>query len=484
MSAAMAGENVLAIMPTGGGKSLCFQLPALLRDGLTLVISPLIALMRDQVAQLVDMGVAAASLNSTNSAEKNAQIYQCALAGELKLLYISPERLMRADTMDFSSKANVTAIAVDEAHCVSQWGHAFRPEYTQIGMVRQALGDVQMLAFTATADQQTRKDIEKKLFPAPPKTFLHGFDRPNIRLAMTPRDNPRKQLLTFLKNHQNQRGIVYCQSRKRVNETAQFLVENGVNAFPYHAGLDSQVRADNQDRFMQQEGVVIVATIAFGMGVDKPDVRFVLHMDLPKNIESYYQEIGRAGRDDLAASTLTLYGLNEIRQYRQWIEQGDTSDAQKRIEHQKLSALVALCEAPVCRRITLLAYFGDSCEPCSNCDLCAGEIKTRDGTIDAQKALSTILRTKEMFGMEHLITVLCGEENEMSRKHNHECLSTFGIGKENSKTQWRSVFRQLYALGLVHIDVARYNSWQVSKTGWQVLREQKRCACETIRPTP
>ncbi len=473
VEAAIAGDDLLAIMPTGGGKSLCFQLPALMQDGLTLVISPLIALMRDQVSQLQALGVAASSLNSTNSEEENQATFVSARNGSLKLLYISPERLARPGTLDFLRNIHVATIAVDEAHCVSQWGHDFRPEYRQIGRVRDALGKVQMLGFTATADALTRKDIAEKLFRAVPKIFQHGFDRPNISLAMTPRNNAKKQLLAFLADHRGESGIVYCQSRKRVEEHAQFLLDNGLRALPYHAGLAKDVRADNQDAFLREDGIIIVATVAFGMGIDKPDVRFVFHLDLPKNIESYYQEIGRAGRDNLAAATRTLYGLNEIRQYRQWIDEGEASEEQKRIEHQKLSSLVALCEAPKCRRMTLLAYFGDECEPCGNCDLCNGEVEMRDGTIDAQKALSAIIRTGEFFGMEHLISVLRGEDNEMSRKHGHAALPTFGVGKDTSRVEWRSIFRQLYAAGLVWIDASRFNRWVVSEAGWRVLRQKE-----------
>ena len=458
--------------------------PLFMRDGLTLVVSPLIALMRDQVAQLRGMGVAAASLNSSNTSQENAQIYQYAIEGDLKLLYISPERLARTDTIEFLKKIQVAAIAVDEAHCVSQWGHDFRPEYQQIGHVCAALGGVQVLGFTATADAQTRVDIEERLFPSPPQTFLHGFDRPNIRLAMTPRNNAKSQLLNFLKDHQNQSGIVYCQSRKKVDETARFLSENGLNAHPYHAGMDAQDRASNQDRFLREDGIIIVATIAFGMGIDKPDVRFVFHMDLPKNIESYYQEIGRAGRDNLPADTLTLHGYNEIRQYRQWIDQSDAADEQKRIEHQKLNSLAALCEASVCRRQTLLAYFGDECEPCANCDLCAGEIETREGTLEAQMALSNMLRTKEMFGIEHLVSVLRGSENQKILKFNHQDLSTYGIGKDISTNQWRSTYRQLLALGLVSIDAERFNRWVVTQAGWDVLKNNSKVQLRVITPDP
>jgi ATP-dependent DNA helicase RecQ len=475
--AAIGKEDILAIMPTGGGKSLCFQLPALMGEGLTLVVSPLIALMRDQVLQLKEFGVAAASLNSSNSDKDNSDTKQAAINGSLKLLYISPERLTHAQTIDFLTQCNVKTIAVDEAHCVSQWGHDFRPDYQQISKVRDALGSgvnkVQMLAFTATADEQTRHDIVQKLFTSNPKTFLHGFDRPNLSLAMSVKNNAKNQLLNFLSAHKHQSGIIYCQSRKKVDATAEFLKTKGLKAYPYHAGLSKEERAKNQDIFLGEDGIIIVATIAFGMGIDKPDVRFVFHMDLPKNIESYYQEIGRAGRDNLPSSTHTLYGMSEIRQYRQWIDEGNAPIEQKQIEHQKLSSLIALCEAPICRRIILLAYFGDEIEPCGNCDLCAGEVKTHDGTINAQKALSNIIRSGEVFGMEHLIAILLGEENDMSIKHGHEALSTFGIGKDISRNEWRSIYRQVYALALVEIDSNRFNRWVVTDAGWQVLRKQK-----------
>lgn len=468
--AALAGEDVLAIMPTGGGKSLCFQLPAIVRDGLTVVVSPLIALMRGQVAQMREAGVAARSLNSGNEDSENQIAMQEAEDGTLKLLYVSPERLARPGMIAFLKRVGLTAIAVDEAHCVSQWGHDFRPEYRLIGETRDALGGVQVLAFTATADAMTRKDIVEKLFSAPPRVFLHGFDRPNISLAMTPRSTGRKQLADFLDRHKGQSGIVYCQSRKRVDETADFLAKQGIDARAYHAGMPPEQRSRCQDAFLREDGVVVVATVAFGMGIDKPDVRFVFHMDLPKNIEGYYQEIGRAGRDGLPATAHGLYGMGEVRQYRQWIDESDAPDQQKRIERQKLSTLVAYCEAITCRRVTLLAYFEENAQPCGNCDVCRGEVETVDGTVPAQKALSAILRTRQLFGMEHLITVLRGEHNEMSDKHGHATLPTFGIGADTSKAEWRSIFRQVYAAGFAHIDMENYGRWSVTDSGWQVLR--------------
>ena len=472
--AVMAGEDVLAIMPTGGGKSLCYQLPALLRDGVTVVISPLIALMRGQVAQMRELGIAARSLNSANDDGENALAIQEAEAGELRMLYLSPERLARPGTVAMLRRVGVSAIAVDEAHCVSQWGHDFRPEYRLIGEVREQMGGVQVLAFTATADALTRTDIEERLFPRPPRVFLGGFDRPNITLAMTPRAQGRKQLLDFLAAHRGQSGIVYCQSRKRVEETAAFLASEGVTALAYHAGYAPQVRNDVQDRFLGEDGVVVVATVAFGMGIDKPDVRFVFHMDLPKNIEGYYQEIGRAGRDGLPAAAHGLYGMGEVRQYRQWIDEGDASPEQKRIEHGKLSTLVAYCEALTCRRVTLLAYFGEeNAEPCGNCDLCRGEVETVEGTIEAQKALSAMVRTRERFGMEHLITVLRGERTEKVEQHGHDTIPTFGVGADVSKVAWRSIFRQLDAGGLSRVVVEEFNRWSVTEAGWRVLKGEQ-----------
>jgi ATP-dependent DNA helicase RecQ len=478
VDAALAGEDLLAIMPTGGGKSLCFQLPAITRKGLTVVVSPLIALMRGQVAQMRELGVAARALSSGNTSEENALAMTEAEDGALDLLYLSPERLARHGMVAFLKRLDVRTIAVDEAHCVSQWGHDFRPEYHLIGEVRDALagrngGGVQVIAFTATADAMTRADIAERLFTAPPRTFLRGFDRPNISLAMTPRNNGRKQLTDFLARHKGESGIVYCQSRKRVEETAAHLRAEGLDARAYHAGLPPEVRGATQDAFLREDGVVVVATVAFGMGIDKPDVRFVFHFDLPKNIEGYYQEIGRAGRDGLPATAHLLYGMGEVRQYRQWIDEGDAPEAQKKIERQKLNALVGLCESTRCRRTALLGYFGDEAGDCGNCDFCRGEVETIDGTILAQKALSVILRTREMFGMEHLITVLRGEKNEMCDRHGHASLPTFGVGADVSKAEWRSIFRQVYAIGHAEIDVENYNRWLVTEAGWRVLRGQE-----------
>ena len=470
VGAVLSGSDVLAVMPTGSGKSLCYQLPALMRDGLTVVVSPLIALMRNQVAALRAFGVPAASLNSSNDPYDNREVLEQLECGRLRLIYIAPERLARADTRALLKRSNVSLLAVDEAHCISQWGHDFRPEYLALGTLSQDLGGVQTIALTATADASTRADILERLFREPPVTFVHGFDRPNLRLAMRPKASARKQVLDFVQAHRGQSGIVYCSSRNQTEQLAEALCAAGVSALPYHAGLDPAIRSRNQDTFLQEDGVVVVATIAFGMGIDKPDVRFVCHAGLPKNIEGYYQEIGRAGRDGLPADTLTLYGLDDIRLRRTQIEEGEASDEQKRVERQRLNALVALCEAPRCRRQTLLAYFAEKTGPCGNCDLCTEGVEVIDGTIPAQKALSAIARTGERFGTEHLISLLCGDQTDAIIRFGHDRLPTFGVGKEHGKNEWRSIFRQLYAAQVISLDIANYGRWTITKEGRDVLR--------------
>jgi ATP-dependent DNA helicase RecQ len=478
VEAILGGRDVLAVMPTGSGKSLCYQLPALSRDGLTVVVSPLIALMRNQVAQLRGYGIAAAALNSANDPVENQIVLEDLARGELRLVYVSPERLLKPETLDLLKRAKVTMLAVDEAHCISQWGHDFRPEYAALGTVQAALGasrgssfgGVQTVAFTATADAATRADILEKLFGKPPAVFVHGFDRPNLRLAMAAKAGGRKQILDFVKAHKGQSGIVYCASRRKTEEIAGYLREEGIKALPYHAGMEPGARSRNQDVFLQEDGVVMAATIAFGMGIDKPDVRFILHADMPANVESYYQEIGRAGRDGLPADTLTLYGLGDIRLRRLQIDDSDTPDEQKRVERQRLSALVSLCESPRCRRQTLLAYFGETTEPCGHCDFCCDGAEVIDGTIAAQKAMSAIVRTGSRFGTEHLTKILIGEASDAVVKFGHDKLPTFGVGKEYGAQEWRSIFRQLNGAGVITLDVTGYGGWSVSEAGRRVLK--------------
>jgi ATP-dependent DNA helicase RecQ len=474
VSAILDGSDVLAVMPTGSGKSLCYQLPALVRGGLTVVVSPLIALMRNQVAQLRGYGVPAAALNSANDPSENRAVLDSLARGELRLVYVAPERLLKPETLDLLKRAKVTMLAVDEAHCISQWGHDFRPEYAALGTVQAALGSaaggVQTVAFTATADAATRADILQKLFGEPPAVFVHGFDRPNLRLAMQAKAGGRKQILDFVKNRNGQSGIVYCASRRKTEEISEYLRGDGVKALPYHAGMDATARSRNQDVFLQEDGVVMAATVAFGMGIDKPDVRFILHADMPANIESYYQEIGRAGRDGLPADTLTLYGLGDIRLRRLQIDDGDASDEQKRVERQRLSALVSLCESPRCRRQTLLAYFGETAQPCGHCDFCCDGAEVIDGTIAAQKAMSAIVRTGSRFGTEHLTKILIGEATDAVVKFGHDKLPTFGVGKEYGAPEWRSIFRQLNGAGVITLDVTGFGGWSVSEAGRRVLK--------------
>ncbi|WP_413206619.1 DNA helicase RecQ [Rhodospirillum sp. A1_3_36] len=469
IEAILAGENVLAIMPTGAGKSLCYQLPALASPGVTVVVSPLIALMRDQVAQLTALGIEAGALNSSIDMEEYRRIMGGLRQGTLKLLYVAPERLTRPETITLLRESNITTLAIDEAHCVSQWGHDFRPEYMEIGRVREELGGVRTVAFTATADAATRDDIARRLFTEEPRMFLGGFDRPNLRLAMRPKGDTKRRILEFVAAHKGENGVIYCSSRARTEELAEALNEAGHRALPYHAGLEKGVRDANQDAFLAEDGLVVVATIAFGMGIDKPDVRFVCHWDMPKNIESYYQEIGRAGRDGLPADTLTFYGMDDVRLHSQRIEESASSDEQKRVENQKLTALLALCEAPRCRRQSLLAYFGEKAEPCGNCDLCLNGVETYDATIDAQKAMSAMARTGQRFATEHLINILVGTDTDAIRQWGHDRLPTFGVGKDRPRTVWRGIFRQLYGAGLISMDIANHGRWLITDAGKEVL---------------
>ena len=465
----LGGENVLAVLPTGAGKSLCYQLPALLRDGLTLVVSPLIALMRNQVAQLEGYGIAAACLNSTNTPEDNRRTVERLRDGSLRLLYAAPERLRLDGMVSLLRNCNVTLLAIDEAHCISQWGHDFRPDYLELGQLRGELGGVQTIALTATADAATRSDIAARLFDAPPRVFVHGFDRPNLRIDIRPKDLAADQLLRFIASHRGESGIVYCGSRRKTEDLAARFVREGYKAVAYHAGLEAAQRDAAQDRFLAEPGVIAVATVAFGMGIDKPDVRFVAHADMPKSIESWYQEIGRAGRDGQPAETLTLFGLDDLQFRRHQIEEAATPDAQKRVERRRLDALVALMESPRCYRQTLLAYFGEESQPCGNCGACSGGVETVDGTLPARKAMSAMLRTGERFGREHLISILRGEKTEAITRLGHDTLPTFGTGADMDRRDWSALFRQLYAAQLCEVDVAGHGNWLVTDAGRDVL---------------
>ncbi|HKK84849.1 MAG TPA: ATP-dependent DNA helicase RecQ, partial [Roseovarius sp.] len=437
------GCNTLAIMPTGGGKSLCFQLPALMRDGVTVVISPLIALMRDQVRALREAGVEAGALTSGNTDEETEAVWSSLEDGRLKLLYIAPERLAAGSAMGMLRRIGVSLIAVDEAHCVSQWGHDFRPDYLRIGELRRAL-NVPLAAFTATADAETRDEIVEKLFDgvAPP-TFLEGFDRPNIHLAFSPKDSPRRQILEFSVARKGQSGIVYCGTRAKTESLAAALREAGHNACHYHGGMEADERRHVEGRFSAEDGLIVVATVAFGMGVDKPDIRWVAHADLPKSIEAYYQEIGRAGRDGAPAETLTLFGPDDIRLRRSQIDEGLAPPERRMADHGRLNALLGLAEALECRRASLLRYFGEEAASCGNCDLCDTPPETFDGTQAVRKALSAILRTEERFGAGHLIDILIGNATEKVQARGHDQLPTFGVGRDLERRNWQGVFRQI-----------------------------------------
>ncbi len=470
VAAVLDGEDVLAVMPTGSGKSLCFQLPALARRGLTLVVSPLIALMRDQVAQLVELGVSAAALNSASEPSERQRVAQRLRDRSLRLLYVAPERLAREDTLAMLGQARIDLFAIDEAHCVSQWGHDFRPEYLRLREAAEALGGVQTIAVTATADAPTRADVVERLFLRAPRVFVRSFDRPNLFLAMRPKGNATRLLAERLEMHANESGIVYCASRRRAEELAREFSAPGRRALPYHAGLDHAVRSHNQDVFLQEDGVVMCATVAFGMGVDKPDVRFVFHADMPSSIEAYYQEIGRAGRDGLPADTFTLYGAGDIELRRRQIAEGGAPDARKRVEMAKLDDLVTLCETARCRRQALLGMFGEESGPCGHCDVCQGAVRLIDGRIEAQKALSAVLRTSGRFFFGHLANILAGKTSEAVTRHGHDRLKTFGVGKDRAPADWRGVMRQMLSAKLIEHDRADRDRLIVTEEGRKVLR--------------
>ncbi|WP_434615334.1 DNA helicase RecQ [Tabrizicola sp. M-4] len=473
VEAVTAGRNTLAIMPTGGGKSLCFQLPALCREGVTVVISPLIALMRDQVRALRAAGVEAGALTSGNTDEETEDVFAAMDEGRLKLLYIAPERLASAATLPMLRRIGVRLIAVDEAHCVSQWGHDFRPDYLRIGEVRRALG-VPLAAFTATADEETRGEIVTRLFDGvQPETFLRGFDRPNIHLAFAVKDNPRTQILRFAAARKGQSGIVYCATRAKTETLAQALGEAGHAACFYHGGMEAEARRQVEARFQREDGLIVVATIAFGMGIDKPDIRWVAHADLPKSIEGYYQEIGRAGRDGAAAETMTLYGPDDIRLRRSQIDEGLAPPDRKAADHARLNALLGLAEAVGCRRQVLLGYFGEHAAPCGNCDLCDRPAVLFDATEAVRKALSAILRTGEWFGSGHLIDILTGQATDKVRERGHDKLPTFAVGRELTKAAWGAVFRQMMGRDLVRPDPERHGALRMTDAARPILRGEE-----------
>jgi len=472
VDAVAAGQNALAIMPTGGGKSLCFQLPACMRPGVTVVISPLIALMRDQVRALRAAGVEAGALTSGNTDEETDAVHSALNAGTLKLLYMAPERLASGGTLNLLRRINTTLIAVDEAHCVSQWGHDFRPDYLRIGDLRRAL-NVPLAAFTATADAETRTEIVARLFDgAPPKIFLHGFDRPNLHLAFAAKDTPRKQILAFAAARRAQSGIVYCATRAKTETLARALAADGHSTAHYHGGMDRQPRRDVEARFQQEDGLIVVATIAFGMGVDKPDIRWVAHADLPKSIESYYQEIGRAGRDGAPADTLTLYGADDIRLRRAQIDESPAPPEMRTADHGRLNALLGLAEALKCRRQNLLGYFGETVEPCGNCDLCATPPDLFDATQPVRMALSAALRTGEYFGAGHLIDILTGTTTDKVRTRGHDKIPTFGVGTDYNRRQWQAIFRQMLGFDLIRPDAERHGGLRMTQAARPILRDE------------
>ncbi|MDA1089683.1 MAG: DNA helicase RecQ [Proteobacteria bacterium] len=468
----LEGTSVLTVMPTGSGKSLCFQIPALVKVGLTVVVSPLVALMEDQVAALKLEGVAAETINSSRNRETNVETWRSVASGATRLLYISPERLMTERMLAALQQLDIVQIAIDEAHCISRWGPSFRPDYESLTRLRELFPGVPLSAFTATADEATRQEISMKLFQGQGRTFVTGFDRPNISLAVETRHDWKHQLIDFVRARPGESGIVYCLSRKNTEAAAELLVKNGFRALPYHAGLDSAQRAANQNIFMNEPGVVMTATIAFGMGIDKPDVRYVFHANLPANMEAYYQELGRAGRDGAPAEAFMLYGLDDIRQRRIFIEEADGGDEDhKRREHKRLDALIAYCEAPQCRRRAMLSYFGEDTDACGNCDICLDPPVLEDGAVHAKNALGAIEQTGQRFGAVHVIDVLLGADTEKIRSLGHQRLPAYGLGSEESKDTWRSIIRQLVAAGYLRLDIAGHGGLNLTLNGRSLLED-------------
>jgi len=468
----LEGQDALVLMPTGGGKSLCYQIPALIREGTAIIISPLIALMQDQVEALSELGIRAAFLNSTQARGTQQAIEQDLMQGHINLLYVAPERLLMEQTLRLLEQIDIALFAIDEAHCVSQWGHDFRKEYQQLYLLHERFPDVPRIALTATADTRTRQEIIDQLQLQQARQFINSFDRPNIQYTISEGQNGRDRLWQFIdKEHAQDAGIVYCLSRKKVEATAQWLTDKGRTALPYHAGLSADVRQQHQQRFLREEGVIIVATIAFGMGIDKPDVRFVAHLSLPKSIEAYYQETGRAGRDGEPANAWMAYGLQDVISLRQMMQDSDADEQFKRIAQQKLEAMLGLCELTSCRRQTLLDYFNEALpEPCGNCDCCINPPETWDGTEAAQKALSCVYRTGQRFGVNYIIDVLTGKDDKRIQQYRHDQLSTFGIGTELSAVEWRSIFRQLISRGYLDADVEAYGALKLTEQSRPLLR--------------
>jgi len=477
------GGDALVLMPTGGGKSVCYQIPALMREGCAVVVSPLIALMQDQVGALKEAGVSAAVLNSSLDTATALQTERDFVEGRLDLVYVAPERLLTPRFLDLMRRTKIALFAIDEAHCVSQWGHDFRPEYIQLSALHERFPNVPRIALTATADELTRGEIVSRLKLEDARVFISSFDRPNIRYTIVDKNSAREQLLRFIRaEHPGEAGIVYCLSRKKVDETAQWLCTQGIPALPYHAGLDAQTRARHQERFVNGDGMVIVATIAFGMGIDKPDVRFVAHLDLPKSIEAYYQETGRAGRDGLPADAWMAYGLADVVQQRRMIAENEADETFKRASYGKLDALVGLAESASCRRVRLLSYFGEASTACGNCDVCIEPPRVWDGTEAAQKALSCVYRTGQRFGAGHLIDILRGNSTERVQRFGHDALSTFSIGADLSDDQWRAVFRQLVALGFLETDSEAFGALKLTGEARGVLKGEVRVSLRESAP--